>query len=145
MKPTDTFAAFQNAIYENGVRGDKPSLPMRIEDLERLARDTMSPEAYDDIAGGAGSESTIRFNLEAFEQRRIVPRMLRDVSQRDLSIELFGTRLPEPVLLAPIGGQKIAHPDGELAVARAARDMDLPPDLFDGGNRDTRGSRSGSR
>ena len=126
MTQTNTYAAYQNEIYENGVRGEKPSLPIRIEDLERLARDTISAEAYDYIAGGAGSESTMRFNLEAFERWRIVPRMLRDVSQRDLSIDLFGTRMPAPVLLAPIGVQTIAHPEGEVAVARAARSMSLP-------------------
>ena len=126
MKHTDTYAAYQNVIYEKGARGEKPTLPVRIEALERLARDTISAEAYDYIAGGAGSESTMRFNLEAFAQWRIIPRMLRDVSQRDLGIDLFGTSMPSPVLLAPIGVQTIAHPEGAVAVARAARSLGVP-------------------
>jgi lactate 2-monooxygenase len=126
MDDSDSYSAYQNLIYEKGTRGERPSLPIRIEDIEQLARDTISAEAYGYIAGGAGSESTMRFNLDAFERWRIVPRMLRDVSVRDLSLELFGTRMPAPVLLAPIGIQSIAHPEGELAVARAARSMNVP-------------------
>ncbi|MGE0374621.1 MAG: lactate 2-monooxygenase [Planctomycetaceae bacterium] len=126
MNRTGTYAQFQNEIYEAGVRGEKPSLPVSIEELEALARNSIPQEAYDYIAGGAGSESTMRFNLEAFHQWRIVPRMLRDVSTRDLRVGLFGTVLPAPVLLAPIGVQSIAHPEGEVATARAARSLNLP-------------------
>lgn len=126
MNRTGTFAHYQNTIYEDGVRGVKPSLPIKIEDLEAMARETLSPEAYHYIAGGAGSESTVRSNLQAFERWRIVPRMLRDVSQRDLSVDLLGTTLPAPVLLAPIGVQTIAHPEGDLAVARAASSLGVP-------------------
>ncbi len=126
MNRTGTFAHYQNDIYERGTRGELPSLPIPIEELESLARERLLKEAYDYIAGGAGSESTMRFNLQAFEQWRIVPRMLRDVSQRDLSVEVLGTTLPAPVMLAPIGVQTIAHPDGEVAVARAARNLNVP-------------------
>lgn len=126
MNRTGTFAHYQNDIYEAGARGEKPSLPVPIEALETLARESIPRESFDYIAGGAGSESTMRFNLEAFGRWRIVPRMLRDVSTRDLSVELFGARLPAPVLLAPIGVQSIAHPEGEVATARAARSVHLP-------------------
>ncbi|MBX3440215.1 MAG: lactate 2-monooxygenase [Planctomycetaceae bacterium] len=120
------YAQYQNEIYFRGVRGEKPSLPIPIEALESLARETLPCEAYDYIAGGAGSESTMRFNREAFDHWRIVPRMLRDVSTRDLSVELFGTTIPAPVLFAPIGVQTLAHPEGEVATARAARSLELP-------------------
>jgi isopentenyl diphosphate isomerase/L-lactate dehydrogenase-like FMN-dependent dehydrogenase len=126
MNRSGTYAQYQNKIYEDGMRGRRPALPIRIEDLEALARETISPEAYHYIAGGAGSESTLRSNLQAFERWRIVPRMLRDVSQRDLSVDLLGTKLPVPVLLAPIGVQTIAHPEGDLAVARAASSLGVP-------------------
>ena len=126
MNRTGTYAHYQNRIYEDGMRGRRPALPIKIEDLEALARETISPEAYHYIAGGAGSESTLRSNLQAFERWRIVPRMLRDVSQRDLSVDLLGARLPVPVLLAPIGVQTIAHPEGDLAVARAAGSLGVP-------------------
>lgn len=72
------------------------------------------------MAGAAGSEATARANRAAFDRWRIVPRMLRDVAERDLSVTVLGTAMPSPVLLAPIGVQSILHPDGELAVARAA-------------------------
>ena len=62
----------------------------------------------------------MRANLRAFERWEIVPRMLRDVSERDLSTSVLGTAMPAPVLLAPVGVQSIVHPEAELAVARAA-------------------------
>jgi isopentenyl diphosphate isomerase/L-lactate dehydrogenase-like FMN-dependent dehydrogenase len=68
----------------------------------------------------------MRSNLEAFRRWRIVPRVLRDLSSRDLSTELLGTPMPAPVLLAPIGVQSIVHPEGELAAARAAGSLGLP-------------------
>jgi lactate 2-monooxygenase len=77
------------------------------------------------VFGGAGAEDTMRANADAFKRWRIVPRMLRDVSQRDLSVTVLGTELPAPVALAPIGVQTIVHPDGELAVARAAAAIGL--------------------
>jgi isopentenyl diphosphate isomerase/L-lactate dehydrogenase-like FMN-dependent dehydrogenase len=68
----------------------------------------------------------MRANLEAFRRRRIVPRMLRDVSQRDLRTTVLGTVMAAPVMLAPVGVQTILHPDGELASARAAAAVGLP-------------------
>ena len=126
MTKHTNFSNFQVGIYERGVHGEKPSLPMRIEDLEELAKSKLSREAYGYIAGAAGSESSVRFNREAFDQWRIVPRMLRDVAKRDLSLTLFNTRMPVPVVLAPVGVQSIAHPEGELAVARAASELNVP-------------------
>jgi lactate 2-monooxygenase len=86
----------------------------------------MSPEGFAYVAGGAGLESTIRANRDAFERRRIVPRMLRDVSARELSVELFGRRLPAPLALAPIGVLEMAHAEADLAVARAAASAGVP-------------------
>jgi L-lactate dehydrogenase (cytochrome) len=68
----------------------------------------------------------MRANLEAFRRRRIVPRMLRDVASRDLSTTVVGTAMPAPLMLAPIGVQKIVHADGELASARAAAALGTP-------------------
>jgi isopentenyl diphosphate isomerase/L-lactate dehydrogenase-like FMN-dependent dehydrogenase len=78
------------------------------------------------VAGSAGSEMTARANRDAFHRWRIVPRFLRDVSQRDLSVEVLGMKLRAPVMLAPIGVQSILHADGELAVARAAHALEVP-------------------
>jgi lactate 2-monooxygenase len=114
------FANFQYEIYAQGLGGQTPPLPVSAGDLEARARERLSPEAFGYVAGGAGSELTMAANLRAFERVEIVPRMLRDVSQRDLGCSVLGTAMAAPVLLAPVGVQSIVHPDGELAVARAA-------------------------
>lgn len=117
---------FQIEIYLAGMGGNRPDLPMALAELEAEAREALSPEAYDYVAGGAGSEDTMAENLEAFRRWRIVPRHLRNVEERDLSVEVFGRRLPAPVLLAPIGVQGIVHDDAEVAVARAASSVGVP-------------------
>jgi len=101
--------ARQSEIYLAGVRGIRPTIPVDVEQLEMAARVALSPEAFAYLAGGAGGESTMRANREAFERWRIVPRMLRDVSRRDTSVELFGRRLPSPVLLSPVGVMELFH------------------------------------
>jgi isopentenyl diphosphate isomerase/L-lactate dehydrogenase-like FMN-dependent dehydrogenase len=91
-----------------------------------MARTVLRPEAYVYVAGGAGAEDTVRANREAFRRWRLVPRFLRDVSRRDLGVEVLGQHFPAPLLLAPIGVQSIFHPEAELAVARAARATGIP-------------------
>ncbi|MBS1883216.1 MAG: alpha-hydroxy-acid oxidizing protein, partial [Actinobacteria bacterium] len=71
-------------------------------------------------AGGAGLELTVAANRAAFERRQLVPRILCDVGDRELGVELFGTRLPSPLLLSPIGANGLLHPDGERGVTLAA-------------------------
>jgi lactate 2-monooxygenase len=110
----------QTAVYVDGVSGRKPRVPVDYDALERAGERAMSREAFAYIAGGAGNESTVRANRQGWDAWRIVPRMLRDVSERDLSVELFGRRLPVPFLLAPVGVLEMAHRDADLAVARAA-------------------------
>jgi lactate 2-monooxygenase len=112
----------RDAIY---VSGESP-WPISAEEWEARAAETLEPGPFDYIAGGAGSEATMRANLAAFEQRRLRPRMLTGNSERDLSVEVLGTRSPAPFLLAPIGVLSIAHPEGELAVARAAAATGIP-------------------
>jgi len=112
----------QNAIY---VSGESP-WPISPEEWEARAAEALEPGPFDYIAGGAGSESTMRANLEAFERRRLRPRMLTGNSERDISVEVLGTKSPAPFLLAPIGVLSIAHPEGELAVARAAAATGVP-------------------
>lgn len=114
------FANFQYEIYGIGLSGETPKLPVSVETLQELARERLTPEAYGYVAGGAGAERTMAANLRAFEHWQIVPRMLRDVSVRDLRCTILGTELEAPVMLAPVGVQSIVHPEAELAVARAA-------------------------
>jgi L-lactate dehydrogenase (cytochrome) len=119
-------ADFQNEIYLHGVADVRPVLPTDLTRLERLARRRLSAEAYGYVSGSAGTGATARANRAAFDHWRIVPRMLRDVSAPDLSVRVLGTELPAPVLLGPIGVLSILHPEGDLAVARAASALNVP-------------------
>jgi lactate 2-monooxygenase len=119
-------ADFYVEIYGRGMAGETPAVPVPVEDLERLARETMEERAANYVFAGAGTEDTMLANREAFRRRRIVPRMLRDVAERDLSTTVLGTPLPAPLLLAPIGVQKVVHEEGELGTARAAATVGLP-------------------
>ena len=116
----------QLQIYLGGMSGERPQQPAGYEALRARAQEAMDPEAFGYIAGGAGSEDTMRANREAFRRWRIVPRYLRDVERRDLSVEVLGERLRAPVVLAPIGVLEIAHDEAEKAVARAAAALDVP-------------------
>ncbi|MFC4785945.1 lactate 2-monooxygenase [Nocardioides sp. MAHUQ-72] len=116
----------QGRIYRAGVFGHRPVVPVEPTALEAAAQRRMSPQAWAYVAGSAGQQHTARANLEAFDRHRIVPRMLVDVEERDTSVELFGRRLPAPLLLAPIGVLEMAHPQAERAVAAAARTLGLP-------------------
>jgi lactate 2-monooxygenase len=120
------FADYYREIYARGLGGETPSIPVAVEELERRAEEAMEERAANYVFAGAGAERTMRANREAFERRRIVPRMLRDVAERDLSTEVLGTALPAPLMLAPIGVQSIVHEDGELASARAAAALGVP-------------------
>jgi isopentenyl diphosphate isomerase/L-lactate dehydrogenase-like FMN-dependent dehydrogenase len=116
----------QFEVYVGGARGVRPRVPVSIERLERRAQDVMAPEAFAYVAGGAGTEETMRENRAAFERWRIVPRVLRDVSVRDTTVELLGTRLPSPFVLSPIGVLEMAHRDADVAVARASAAEGVP-------------------
>jgi isopentenyl diphosphate isomerase/L-lactate dehydrogenase-like FMN-dependent dehydrogenase len=116
----------QIEIYQAGLAGKVPAQPVSVDELELKAKSILKTEAYDYLAGGAGSEETMRANREAFRRWRIVPRFLRDVSRRELGIDVLGLKLPVPIMLAPIGVQSILHEEAELAVARAARSLDVP-------------------
>jgi lactate 2-monooxygenase len=124
--PPGTGLQRQTEIYLAGVRGRRPAVPFDPSRLERLARQRMTPQAFAYVAGGAGAEGTIAANRAALDRHRIVPRVLRDVSGRDLSVELFGRHLSTPFLLAPIGVLELAHRDADVAVARAAATEGVP-------------------
>ncbi|MFL5897887.1 MAG: alpha-hydroxy-acid oxidizing protein [Solirubrobacterales bacterium] len=119
-------ADYYREIYARGLGGETPAIPVAVAELEERAVAAMDPKAANYVCAGAGSEETMRANRDAFARRRIVPRMLRDVSERDLSTTVLGTAMPAPLLMAPIGVQKVVHEDGELATARAAAALRLP-------------------
>jgi len=112
----------QNAIYLAGGS----EWPVSPEEWESRARATLAQGPFDYVAGGAGSEATMRANREAFERRRLRPRMLVGTAERDSSVNVLGLRSPVPFLLAPVGVLSIVHPDAELAVARAAAATGVP-------------------
>lgn len=95
-------------------------LPLTPDGWEAAARAALPAQTYDYYAGGAGDERTLRANRDAWSEMDLRPRVLVDVSSVDTSIRLLGLDLPHPVLLAPTAFQKLAHPDGEVATARAA-------------------------
>jgi lactate 2-monooxygenase len=119
-------ADYYREIYIRGLGGETPAVPVSVAELEREAVAAMEPKAANYVGAGAGAEDTIRANAEAFRGRRIVPRMLRDVAIRDLSTTVLGTAMPAPLMLAPIGVQKVVHDEGELASARAAAAVGVP-------------------
>jgi L-lactate dehydrogenase (cytochrome) len=120
------FADYYREIYARGLAAETPSIPVAVAELERAAIEAMEPRAANYVGAGAGSEDTMDANAAAFRRLRIVPRMLRDVAERDLSTTVLGTAMPAPLMLAPIGVQKVVHEDGELATARAAAALGVP-------------------
>ncbi|EJC98467.1 FMN-dependent alpha-hydroxy acid dehydrogenase [Fomitiporia mediterranea MF3/22] len=103
---------------------------VKVARVEELAREKMEKmgklDAYMYVFGSAGTCSTERFNREAFDEWRIIPRMLRDATVRNIEITLFGKKYPCPLFVAPIGVQGILHPNAELASARAAGGLGVP-------------------
>jgi isopentenyl diphosphate isomerase/L-lactate dehydrogenase-like FMN-dependent dehydrogenase len=120
------FASYQAEIFLRGLGGERPDQPLAWAELAAEAERVVDPQGWDYLAGGAGTGDTMRANEDAFRRWRIVPRMLRDVSARDLSVTVLGTDCPAPVGLAPVGVQTIVHDDGEQASARAAAAVGLP-------------------
>ncbi|WP_435747881.1 alpha-hydroxy-acid oxidizing protein [Microbacterium sp. PMB16] len=116
----------QSDIYRAGISGTKPTVPIDTDALEAAARKALSAEAFAYIAGGAGAERTMAANRAAFGRWQVWPRPLRDVAERDLSVDFLGTRRPTPLLLAPLGVMEMAHQEADLAVARAAASVGVP-------------------
>jgi len=116
----------QSQIYIDGLSAHRPRVPVAAHALEARAISAMGPEAAAYIVGGAGREDTIAANQRAFSRWQIVPRVLRDVERRDSSTTVLGMTLPAPLLTAPIGVLELAHPEGDLAVARAAAAEGIP-------------------
>jgi lactate 2-monooxygenase len=130
MPDTDRSMGFgrqtQSAIYRAGASGRGPRIPVRWPDLVARAERAMSDEAWAYVHGSSGLESTAEANADAFEAWRIVPRVLRDVHDRDLGVSLFGRSYPTPLLAAPVGVLELVDDDADLAIARAAAGLGIP-------------------
>jgi 4-hydroxymandelate oxidase len=100
---------------------DDPKRAINVFDFEPVARQNVPPAHFGYMASGLDDEVTLRANREGFLKFQLLPRRLNDVSKVDTSIELFGTRYDSPIFVCPTGGNQFFHPDGEVAVAKAAR------------------------
>jgi lactate 2-monooxygenase len=114
------FGDVASEIYLRGVAGERPGLPITADGLEAAARGVLSAEAFSYVAGGASTERTVAANREAFARWRIVPRVLRGITKRDLSTSVLGTPMRAPVLTAPVGALGLVHADADVGVSRAA-------------------------
>ena len=94
--------------------------PVNVADFERLAAEAIEPGALGYFAGGAGDERTLRENVAAYGRWRLRPRMLVDVGEVTTATTVLGTPVASPIGVAPVAFQRLAHPDGEPAMARAA-------------------------
>ncbi|MCR6108312.1 alpha-hydroxy-acid oxidizing protein [Salipaludibacillus agaradhaerens] len=97
-----------------------------VEEWEAIAKRTLPAPAFDYVASGSGAEETLAKNTDAFRRWDIIPKVLTDVSERDLSVQLLNEKLETPLMLAPVGFQTIVHPDGELAAAGGAAELKIP-------------------
>ncbi len=93
---------------------------INLADYERAAEAVLEPAAFGYGAGGAGDEITLRDNLAAWRRLAIVPRALVGVGQRDPAVTLLGRRRAHPLIVAPMAYQRLAHPEAEIGMARAA-------------------------
>lgn len=116
----------QTTIYRDGASGRRPAVPTESHGLESAARRAMSPQAWAYVFGSSGSEHTAAANRDSLDRWSIVPRVLRDVAERDLGIELFGHHYPSPLIAAPVGALELVHRDADLAVAAATAELEIP-------------------
>jgi lactate 2-monooxygenase len=122
------FGQYQDGIYLAGLQGVLPKLPIDMATLEKKAMEAWPETIVSYVQGGCGDERTQELNVAAFNKWGLVPRMLVDSSTRDLSIELFGIKLPTPIFMSPIGVIGICGQDGhgDLATAKAAARTGVP-------------------
>ncbi len=102
------------------MTADPMAALINLDDFETAARAVLPGPAFDFIAGGAEDELSLRWNREAYQRRAILYRILVDITDRDLSVIVAGSRMPHPIILAPTAYHLLADPEGEVATARGA-------------------------
>jgi lactate 2-monooxygenase len=122
------YGDYQMEIYGAGLSGRLPSLPVDFRGLEARAHAAMPLGLVSYVAGGCGNEHTQEINVSRFERWGLIPRMLVGAARRDMSINLFGMRLPTPIFMSPIGVIGLCGQDGhgDIGTARAARKLGVP-------------------
>lgn len=136
MNPVRSFRSlvrFRSIELRSGTR--RMSRAASVDDLRLQAKRRLPRAVFDYIDGGAEDERTLNRNISGYARLEFRPRILRDVSNVDTSISLFGRALPTPLILAPTGFTRIADPQGELAVARATGRLGVPYTLSTMGTR----------
>ena len=124
--PTAPYGTYQSEIYVAGMSADvEPIFTTNLSDLEAAAAKVLSEDARRHLLAWAGGAAAVRANARALGTWRIVPRMFIDRDERDLTTNVLGVEMPAPVILGPVGRQALAHPDAEIASARAAAGLDL--------------------
>ncbi|KAF9639660.1 putative fmn dependent protein [Lasiodiplodia theobromae] len=121
------YGAFQNEIYQKGMLQNVfPAITTDPNKLEAQAERDMSARSYRYIAGGAGERATMDANRAAFRTWKLIPRMLRPTTNRDMKIELFGEQYETPLFFSPVGVQSIFHAEKETGVAQIAAEIGVP-------------------
>ncbi|MEL7188198.1 MAG: alpha-hydroxy-acid oxidizing protein [Pseudomonadota bacterium] len=122
------FGAMQNAIYNAGLKGVLPDYPVDFATLEKRAHEALGPMMTNYVAGGCGDEHTQDTNASAFHHWGMIPRMMVDCAERDLSIEIFGQKYHSPLFMAPIGlnGEASQDRHGDIAAAKASAMTGVP-------------------
>ncbi len=111
---------FQEGVEDPAAIPDNLDGPVNVHEFEALAKRKLHKLAYDFIAGGVEDEKTLRANIEAYHRVFLVPRVMRDVSQVDTSVEILGQKLDSPILIAPTGGKNLVMPNADELVGHAA-------------------------
>ena len=125
MDPFDGLSR-QKEIFLNRLTGQRSPIPFTYERLKELGESKMDQDAIGYISGSAGDESTNSENKNAFQKWKLVPRVLKDVTHRNMEISLLGKTHKSPVFLSPVGGLELAHPAADEAVAKAAASLKIP-------------------
>jgi len=120
------YLRYQREITMGVAQGTLPQFSLQMDDLAESMKDVMGEKAYAFANGAAGVGWTDRANREEFYRWRIRPRAMVNTDMRDLSVNLFGHRIPAPILFAPIGVNNLYHPDGEPVPAKVAGELGLP-------------------
>jgi len=113
--------SFAESVAEGSNLLANPSEALTVFDFEETARSKVMAGHWAYMASGVDADATLRANRDAYKQVQLRPRRLRDATKVDMRVDLFGTTYASPVFLCPTGGERNIHPDGELAVARAAK------------------------
>ncbi|KAI9817480.1 MAG: hypothetical protein M1827_001090 [Pycnora praestabilis] len=121
------YGSYQVEIYKRGVDSNtRPTVTTDPNKLEEQAKQHMGTRSYSYVAGGAGERATMDANRLAFRQWKMIPRMLRPTTHRDLRVEIFGKKYDSPIFIAPVGVQTIFHGDKETGVAEIATEIGVP-------------------